>query len=283
MVCCNPYHLRVLQPSNLQYPKQPSFCSLLTCFLLFCHGSWEVQAAKRWNHLGMTTLCSCSQCSWCRCLTSAAIVASKPWLANTQWYLALGQAYKIYKCSIIAIIYIYIYIRYFDSTYSMCKIAKLILKSSSELKNDCNFIVLLDNLRRPNRIWSIIPVCRSDPSNTPLPSHALWRLPAARVFPESTWQRDSFCLSMPGQADSSGLLWWHLKIHLQLELLQEDCRNFINCWRAQILFRMLCALRTATWPCSAAKCAADKPNKRSVLSAANWLTFQATNLGLNAA
>lgn len=179
--------------------------------------------------------------------------------------------------------YIYIYIRYFDSTYSMCKIAKLILKSSSELKNDCNFIVLLDNLRRPNRIWSIIPVCRSDPSNTPLPSHALWRLPAARVFPESTWQRDSFCLSMPGQADSSGLLWWHLKIHLQLELLQEDCRNFINCWRAQILFRMLCALRTATWPCSAAKCAADKPNKRSVLSAANWLTFQATNLGLNAA
>lgn len=71
MVCCNPYHLRVLQPSNLQYPKQPSFCSLLTCFLLFCHGSWEVQAAKRWNHLGMTTLCSCSQCScsWCRCLT----------------------------------------------------------------------------------------------------------------------------------------------------------------------------------------------------------------------
>lgn len=30
------------------------------------------------------------------------IVASKPWLANTQWYLAFGQAYKIYKCSIIA-------------------------------------------------------------------------------------------------------------------------------------------------------------------------------------
>ena len=58
-------------------------------------------------------------------------------------------------------------------------------------------------------------------------------------------------------------------------------RDFINFWRAQILFRMLCALRTATWPCSAAKCAADKPNKRSVLSAANWLTFQATNLGLN--
>ena len=60
-------------------------------------------------------------------------------------------------------------------------------------------------------------------------------------------------------------------------------RNFINSWRAWTLFRTLCALRTATWPCSAAKCAADKPNKRSVLSAANWLTYQASNLGLNAA
>ena len=115
------------------------------------HGSWEVQAAKRWNHLGMTTLCSCSQCScsWCWCLTLAAMVASKPWLANTQWYPALGQAYKIYKYSIIASIDISDWIFWFN-IFKMCKIATLILKKF--LKTQKRLQVLLDNLRRPNWI-----------------------------------------------------------------------------------------------------------------------------------
>ena len=37
--------------------------------------------------------------------------------------------------------------------------------------------------------------------------------------------------------------------------------------------KRVCTFRTATWPCSAARCAADSPNKRSVLSAASILAF----------
>ena len=42
--------------------------------------------------------------------------------------------------------------------------------------------------------------------------------------------------------------------------------------------KRVCTFRTATWPCSAARCAADSPNKRSVLSAASILAFDVLRL-----